>query len=260
MAAERRAARAFVLSSLIVLGGCNTVFGPTQPDTNWRLHETRHFSLHVRPQSFADENATMLGAILDDHFDYVSRALGLTYEGRIAAFLYNSRDEADPVAPSNYSGVGFPDTEAMSAVCVPPLDSNLAGLLTHEANHVIMGRGIGRAGTKFMNEGMASAIMSPSHFLVLVTSVHGWARRNQSRLPSMVELADDDKWEDYPEEVSYRSSASFLLYVMEQYGPSAMRQLYTISSGSYERRFAEIIGRSLTDVEADWRRFIETTR
>src|SRR5512134_70268 len=126
MAAERQTGRAVVLSSLIVLAGCNTVLGPTQPDTNWRVHDTRHFSLHVRPQSFADENATMLGAILDDHFDYANRALGLAYEGRIAAFLYNSRDDVDPVALSDYSGVGFPDTEAISVVCVPPLDANLA--------------------------------------------------------------------------------------------------------------------------------------
>lgn len=60
--------------------------------------------------------------------------------------------------PSPRSGVAFPETNAVHAVCVAPHDDNLRALLTHEANHVIMQNGLGRAGTGLMNEGLATAV------------------------------------------------------------------------------------------------------
>ncbi len=48
----------------------------------------------------------------------------------------------------------------LRAVCVPPLDPNLFGLLAHEANHVIVQNALGRPGTYFVNEGLASAVLS----------------------------------------------------------------------------------------------------
>lgn len=250
------ARQAIALVSLLASAACNQIMGPTTPDTNWRVHQTARFALHVRPGSFADEQAPALGDILDDHFEHTRRVLGLSYDGRVSAFLYNSLSDVEPHAPSNYSGVGFADTETMSAVCVPPLGANLAHLLTHEANHVIMGRGMGRHGTAFISEGMASAVMSATYYPALQTGVHGWAQSHRDQLPPIDALVDDDRWEDFPEEIAYKSSASFLLYVLERYGPSVIRQLYPATSSEFARRFQEIVGRSLADVEADWHRFL----
>ena len=250
------AALAVLILLSLVLGACNTVFGPTRPDANWRVYDTAHFSLYVRPGSFADENAARLGDILDDHYEHARRALGLEYSGRISAFLYDSPTDADPDMPSSRSGVGFPVTAAMSAVCVAPLDSGLAGLLTHEANHVIFGRGIGPAGTSFMSEGMASAVMSPAHYPVLQTNIHSWARGHRPQLLPIRELMDDSRWEEFPDEIAYKSSASFLLFLMERYGAAPVRELFGVTSSDFERRAGEIFGRSLDELEADWLRFL----
>lgn len=257
MAAERRLVHLLSPLLLLVLSSCNQVLGPTRPDTNWRVHQTTHFALHARPGSFADENAARLGEILDEHYDRTRTVLGLAYDGRISAFLYDGWDDANPDMPSSRSGVGYPETEAVEVVCVPPLDGNLAGLLTHEANHVIMGRGIGRAGTSMMNEGMASAIMSPAHYPVLATAVHGWAREHRSELLSIAALSDDSRWEDFPEQFSYKSGASFALFLLERYGAASIRELYTVPSSAFGRRVNEIYGRSLEQLEADWHEFLD---
>jgi hypothetical protein len=241
---------------LVMMAACNTVLGPTRPDSNWRTHETTRFSLYVRPGSFADENAARIGDILDEHYEHARRTLDLSYDGRIAVFLYDSRTDVEPTAPSDTSGVGFPDTEAIAVVCVPPLGDNLAFLLTHEANHVIMNRGIGRPGTSFLNEGMASAVMSSARYPTLGSAVHRWARTHRAQLLPIRDLADDSRWNNFPEEAAYNSSASFLLFLLERYGASPVRALYTVPSKTIEKSVAEIFGRSLEQLEADWLEFL----
>jgi hypothetical protein len=249
-----RAAIAAVIA--VASAACNNVLGPTKHDDNWRVHDSAHFALHVRPGSFADTNAAQLAQILDDHFEHAVRVLGLNYTGRISAFCYTSQTDVEPHAPSNFSGVGFPETEAIGVVCLGPTDVNLAGLLTHEANHVIMGRGIGRHGTRFMNEGMASAVMSATHFPLLASEVHAWARRNASLMPPIRDLVDDDRFDDLAENVAYRTSASFLLYLLERYGASVVRELYTVRSDAFAARIQELSGRSLDALDAEWRAFV----
>lgn len=258
MAADRLTSPFVATAALLLLAGCNSVYGPTRPDGNWRIHETGHFLLYTRPGSFADENAASVGAILDEHYEYTRRVLDLRYDGSISAFLYNSRTDTSPAAPSDHSGVGFAETQAIGVVCVPPLNQNLANLLTHEANHVIMGRAIGRRGTAFMSEGLASAVMSPSFYPGLPAAIHPWARDHMSELPPVTELIDDERFEEVREEVAYKSSASFLLFLLERHGPGPVRELYTVPSSSFERRATAIFGRSLDELETEWRAYLGT--
>lgn len=248
--------RTLLLAAAALSTACQSILVPTAPDANWRVHETTHFLLHARPGSFGDERGPQLAALLEEHYAHVVRTLDLPYAGRITMFLYDSPSDVRPPLPSVRSGIAFPDTESVNVVCVPPFDAGLAALITHETNHVIMGRGIGRPGTRSMNEGMASAAMSEAFFPIGAASIHGWARARLSQLPSMVELTDDERWVSHPQEVAYQASASFLLYLHQRFGSGPIRQLYTVPSGQIERRSREIFGRELTDLEREWREFL----
>jgi len=241
------------LVALLTLGaGCDAMLGPTEPDTNWRPHESARFTLFVRPGSFAEQNAAQLATVLEDQYSATVAALDLHYAGHISGFLYNSGADAD--LESDHSGVGYPDNETFRAVCVPPLDANLFGLLSHEANHVILINCLGRPGTSFVSEGLATTVQS-ERYSYGRTFLYAWTKNNVAQIPPLAGLVDDGKWSDFNEQVAYKASASFLAYLLETAGASSLRQIYYVPSSDFARRFQEIYGRSLEDAERAWKEF-----
>lgn len=250
---QRRLAPAVVAALALSGAACDSVLGPTSPDANWNVHETTRFSFYVRPGSFAEENVTTLGAVLENQYDVTLSTLGLEYGGRILTFLYSSASDGD--LPSDHSGVGYPATATLRAVCVPPLDGNLFGLLSHEANHVILRNALGRPGTSFVTEGLASAVVSERFGAFGPTFLYDWTRTNADAIPPLAVLADDDRWSGFPQNLAYNASASFLAYLIETSGPDRLRQLYYATSDDFAPRFQEIYGRSLDTAEAEWKAF-----
>lgn len=232
---------------------CHSVLGPTPVDTNWRTIDTVHFSFNVRPGSFAEQNITRIDEVLEDQYDYTTRALDTRYSGRVSMFLYNSAADAD--LESERSGTAYSDTEAVRATCGQPLDGNLFGLLSHELNHIIQQNAIGVPGTYFLAEGLPSAVLSERFYPNGPTFLYRWTASHLSQIPALSLLVDDDRWNDYDQQVAYNASASFLAYLLELGGPQPLKQLQPISSRDFARRFQEIYGRSLDDADREWRAF-----
>ena len=238
-----------------LLAGCNRVLGPTSPDANWRVVDTAHFALHVRPGSFGERSAATLGEVLDDQYEVTLQLLQAQYGGRISGFLYN--DAADAKLQAEHSGTAFPDTGAFEATVTPPLDENLFALVAHEANHVVIIGAIGRAGTYMLNEGLASALLSERHHALGRHYYYGWTKTHRSGLPALATLANDGEWNHVAQNVAYSASASFLGYLLDTAGPANLRQLYYARSGEFEQRFAQIYGRTLREAEAAWLAFCD---
>jgi hypothetical protein len=153
-----RPATVLVIVIAVFVAACNAILGPSQPDRNWISHDSSRFTLHARPGSFAAEQAGYLAEVLEDQYDTGLRMVGAQYGGRISGFLFASA--AEPDREFDRTGTAYPATESFAAVCVPPLDDGLLGLLAHEANHVVIENALGRPGTSFMSEGLASAVLS----------------------------------------------------------------------------------------------------
>jgi hypothetical protein len=244
-----------VLITSLGLAACHSVLGPTLPDANWNIHESARISFYVRPGSFAEQNVAVFGEVLDDQYTHTLSRLEMGYSGRITAFLYDSAADADLTA--DRSGVAYPRTEALKVVCVPPLDTNLLGLLAHEANHVLLGGALGRPGTSFVSEGLASAMVSERHHAPGPTFLYAWTRDNRGSLPPLADLIDDEKWEGHPLNVAYNASASFLSYLLETYGAERLKQIYHASSREFPGRFSNVYGRSLETASDEWKVFCE---
>ena len=243
----------------ITVAGCNSVYGPTPTDDNWRTRSIGHFTYYVRPDSFAESVLTPLSEVLEDQFSTTVARLGLRYQGHITMFLHNSGADAGfggDAGGGNHSGVAYPDTETVKSVCVPPLGGNLFSLLSHEANHVILHNGLGRPGTTFMNEGMASAVISERFHSVGPSFYHRWAAERRAQLPRLTELVDDEKWRNHPQQTAYNAGASFLAYVIQVYGAVPLRAVYYASSSEFPGAFKAAYGKSLDQVEAEWLAFV----
>ena len=227
--------------------------GPTPIEGEWTAHTSPHFTLQVQPGSFADESIGTLTEWLEDQYAVTNTRLELAYAGRITGLLYPSAAEAGRL--SDRSGTAYPETESFKAVSVPPLDGSLLALVAHEANHVILGIGLGRAGTSMMREGLPSAVVSERYYPVGPTVLYSWTVRNAARLPPLADLVDNDKWEGLPQEVAYNASASFLAYLIQGFGAAPLKRLYGATPDAFESRFQEAYGRSLSQAEAEWKAF-----
>jgi hypothetical protein len=256
MSGSRPLALAVAVAGAVAVTACNRILGPTKTDTDWRIVESAHFSLHVRPGSFAEQSAPTLGQVLDDQYDVTLRKLNAQFGGRVNGFLYNNA--ADAGRESESSGTAYPDTAAFKATATPPLDGNLFALVSHEANHVITINALGRAGTYMMNEGLASALISGRFHPFGPHSYFQWTRTHRPQLVPVSRLSDDAEWPNLPQNMAYSASASFLAYLLETSGPDRLRQLYYARSGEFTARFAQIYGRTLADAESAWLAFCET--
>jgi hypothetical protein len=136
---------------------------------------------------------------------------------------------------------------------MPPLDADLFALMNHEANHVISRHAIGRPGTSFANEGMASALLSERHLDVGPSFLHRWVGARVSSVPPIAALADDERWSGFDYQTRYNAAASFLAHLLDTDGPAKLRQLYVCESGEFASRFAAIYGRPLDEADAAWR-------
>ena len=249
-------ARPMMLSLLLAAAtgsGCHSVYGPTPVKGDWQVLDTAHYSYHVRPGSFAQQNLGRLAEVLEDQYEATLRALDIRYAGRVSMFLHDSA--ADAGFESGRGGTAYPDTESVRATAVPPLNDGLFVLLSHEANHVIQQNAIGRPGTYFMGEGLASAVLSERSHQQGRTYLYDWTARSGAQIPNLSRLIDDDQWTGYDHRTAYDASASFLAYLLETGGPQRVKQLQPLTSAEFERRFSEIYGRSLSDAERDWRAF-----
>jgi hypothetical protein len=250
MRGSRSLAVVFAFVSAAASMGCNRILGPTKTDSNWRVFDSVHFSLHTRPDSFAEQSAPTLGQVLDDQYDATLRQLNAQYGGRVSGFLYNNA--ADAGRDTESSGTAFPDTAAFKATATPPLDVNLFSVVAHEANHVITTNALGRAGTNMMNEGLASGLISERFGALGPHFYYQWTKTHRSQLVPVSRLADDGEWPNLQQNMAYSASASFLAYLLETNGSDRLRQLYYARSGEFTARFAEIYGRTLAEAEAAW--------
>jgi hypothetical protein len=248
-------ARAALAALLATAGGCHAVLGPAPLEEKWRMHPGPRVTFFVRPDSFAEQNVARLSEVVEDQYSSTVRALGLSYAGHVSAYAYNSGAEAD--FGSDHAGRAYPETESFRFVAVPPADGNLFHLMSHEANHVFVINGLGRAGTYGMNEGLASALVSETfhtsgrHFLFT------WTRTQRAQVLPLARVYDNDAWKDLTAQAAYNTSASFLAWLLDTYGADRLRQIYGAPSREFADRVRAVYGRPLESLEADWLRFCD---
>lgn len=241
----------------LAFAGCNAYLGPTKVDENWHQTQSQYFTLHARPDSFADHNAATLGEVLDDQYEVTQHWLGAPYSNRISGFLADNA--ADGEFESEYSGVAFPDTASFRATATPPVDSNLFALVAHEANHVVIVGSLGRANTHFVTEGLASAVISERYHPLGRHYYYQWTKSHRAQLVPLTRLIDDEGWSHTNSNVAYSEAASFLGYLLETQGAAKLRQVYSANSSTFESRFSQVYGVTLASAETAWLTFCDAT-
>ncbi len=252
----RRSLALFVAASS--LAACDTLMTAPAPAGQWHIEDRGRFTFYARPGSFAEAHLSTFAEVLGEQFTIAVRRLDLRYDGRVTFYLHPSGEDAgfgSGVGP-DHSGVAYPQMETVKVAVVEPLDGNLFSLLSHEMNHVILHNGLGRPGTTFVNEGLASAVMSERFNSRGPTFLHRWVAQRRAQVPRLVDLIDDEKWRGVEQSIAYNASASFLAWLLDRYGPEPLKRLYYAPTRDFEGVCQAAYGRSLTDLEADWAAWI----
>jgi len=248
-----RLTRAFFASWLFAAAACSSLTGPSPVDDRWRVHQTAHFLLYVRPDSFASQNVEVFGTVLEDQYAVSVTRLQAQFERRIFGFFFEPGEGGLAGGPTR-EGVAYPLTDAFKVVTAAPLDGNVYALMSHEANHVIAGQILGRPGTSFANEGLASALLSERYHELGSTFVHAWTA-DAGNLPPLSRLVDDEMWAQIDDVTKYNASASFIAYLLDTFGAGPFKQLWGASSGQFAGRLEEVYGVTLDQAQANWREY-----
>jgi hypothetical protein len=235
----------------IVISGpcCHSLFGPEEPDSNWKVFESPHFLVHVRPNSFAEQNIVHLLEDLEAHYTYVLRTLKINYAGRIAVFLYDSPQDA---GRQWVGGNAFPKTECAIAVCSAAYGIHTAA--PHEITHVITQNTLGEPETFLMSEGTAMGIKEEGMRLWNGTHVHSCTQQLivTGRLPSLNTLL---QWSELDDDITYPASGSFILYILERFGPEPIKRLFNTPPHDFAAKFKDLCGLTIEETETAWKSY-----
>lgn len=253
MFAERRRRVVPALIALVAASaGCGSLTGPSATDDAWVVHDSPHFVLHVRPGSFGSQHAATFAEVLEEQREVSLTRLGAALDAQLYGFFY---EPGQGGLRSLRAGVAYPLNRTFTLVAAPPLDGNLYVLMSHEANHVIVEQVLGRPGTSFVNEGLASALLSERFHQLGPVFLHAWVAA-RSDLPPLSRLIDDDEWSRMGHDEKYNSSASFLAYLLDVFGPEPLKEIYGASSKDFPDRFQRAYGIGLTEMEQRWKAFV----
>lgn len=239
----------------LVSGACKD--GPTAPSpTDVAAALPRTITSEHYAFRFSEGDRVDTGAQEAFH-RWIEAFLGMPFSARIQYNKY--RDRAQMQSVTGQLTNGWADPPALTVHSIHASDG-------HEAVHVITFP-IGRP-TDFWNEGIAVAFnVAPD---VGVTEprwqskhVHMWARDlvTSGRAPALAAVMETDAFRQYGETSGYPLAGSFVWFLAERFGVAPLLDQFRGASrndtrGTATARFERVYGRSIVDVEQEWRAFV----
>jgi len=222
----------------------------TVPDKDgWLLdRESQHFIYYTQPgQSIPD------GSVELNEFTYaeVIKLFPATKAPKIKYYRYRSQTDLQQAFGRPRKGYTYQTSEG-SAV------HSVYSCHPHEVIHAIT-YSIGRPPALF-EEGVAVAY--DWRFALEEGSVHALARGRlvQQKLFPLRSILTTRAFLAYDSPTIYIEGGSFVKYLMDTYGPDKIRSLFTVprysDSREIEIAFKAVYGRSLSEMEGEWRAFL----
>lgn len=256
----RRHSRARLVCSLVALlagsyacGGSPAAPSPATLDRALPLRvESTHYTFHYA------EGDSIDSARQETWHEWAIAQLAVSPDRKIDYYKYRDRTHMQQVTGKQTNG--WADPAAFAAHTIWPWDD-------HEPVHVLTAL-IGRP-SDFFNEGIAVALSTDPSTGRLMSlwqgrSVHDWARqfRSAGSLPRLADVVATDAFRRVDESTGYPAAGSFVRFLIDTRGMTAMRQFFTGDTrdqprADIERRFNEAFQMSLAAAEQAWFVFLD---
>lgn len=219
---------------------------------------TEHFEIHYHPDALSEIELQVIAEEHEFRYHYLSRRLDVEIEGRIRSFIYPDSDVKADLTGARYTNVA---PVWLSVPQVHVLVSEFASVFPHELAHVFS-REFGLPALKAslavgLVEGLAVALEPPDGLptpheqvsAALLSRMYedGATTAAARDLADVVasHLSPLGFWSGR-EAVSYTTMGSFVRYLLDVYGPEAVKDVY--ATGNFRR----VYGKSLARLTSEW--------
>jgi hypothetical protein len=192
------------------------------------------------------------------YYEWLVLALQLQPSPRLDYYKYRDRAHLLALTGRNTNGFAEPGTTRFHTIW--PIDD-------HEGVHTLVILQIGHPPALF-NEGVAVAHQTDPARGILTprwngTDLHALARQYDvaGRIPPLTSLLRNSDFFSFDSNVTYRCAGSFVRYLIDKYGLSALKAYFASATfddapSITESRFLAAYGRTLTALWEEWRAWI----
>ena len=226
----------------------------TTVGADWELFaETAHFRYYVRP---GDQIPRWAMKLAEEHLDVASRALQVAPPTVIHYYKHPSQLDLHEVTGSRSTGVVVRSEDRQHKEL-----HSVHGYDPHEVMHALAHERMGQP-PAFFDEGLATAFgwdWTPGE-----KDVHQRATvlLDQGRLVPLRRLLTNWDFGSYKVYPAYTTAGSFVKYLLAQYEPQKLCQLFDLDRFSQqdeiEECFATAYGKSIYEVEDEWRTALQS--
>jgi hypothetical protein len=230
---------------------------PPPADFTWGISETSHFRFYYVPGTAAERDLALIGGLAEASLDYITPLLDVEFEGQMDIYL----------VPRVFwqGGAAYGDKVQL----ISYLDRNYTAIetwsyFTHEGTHALaqdflQPKAEGEGGPDgVLVEGLA-VWASGGHYRR--EPIDAWAAvvaTSDQYLP-LAELRAGPFY-DFQHETSYLEAASFVKFLIEQYGLPKFKELYgqANSDPTHDEALVQLLyGQDYATLEVDWLAYLE---
>ena len=211
----------------------------------WQKKESLHFIFYFFPHSFASENIKKIIAERETAYQKISQFLGVDIPEKIRWYLFPSYEEGKQLL----GGLSPSRAESATLTIFTVHGEHQQQTSGHELTH-ILSYYIDNACTnsyKILSEGLACYLdQSDKNYHSITKEL-----LNANNLIPLGEIIDVNDFNAKDPKITYPQSASFVKFLIENYGLDKFKELWVIRKNLKEE-FQKIYQQEFNEVEKEW--------
>ena len=220
------------------------------PGFDWITSMSAHYRLHYLPGSVAQRQIDTLLAQNEAYLTSHLAILGAEkYDRMIDVFYFDSRDQIEEIVTKPFRALA--DAENMTVLAVRNDDdvARDAHEIMHVVSYDLWGGWERRNEEAWLGEGLATYSDVPCNGYKM-SELAAHILKNTDKAVGLDSLALS--FRQYPEMIGYPLMASFVEFVLEQYGRDHFRRLWDEGYSGIKNVF----GKDVPVLEAEWHAFV----
>lgn len=215
----------------------------------WQRKECSRFIFRFLPHSFAATNIKEIIAERERAYQKISRLLEVDFKEKIHWYLFPSYEDGKRLLGTLEPNQAIPASLTIFTIHSEHHQQTPGHELTHVLSFYI--NNASSNSYKFLSEGLACYLDQSGKDYHAV----GHNLLNQNQLIPLDKIIDLNDFKKYDPKITYPQSASFVKFLIENYGWKKFKILWLIKK-NLKGEFQKIYHKNFEDVENDWLNFL----